>query len=381
MLKKIYMDFAATTPSDPEVVNAMLPYFDSIFANASSEHSTGREAMAAIEQARETIASFLGVSHDEIVFTSGGTESNNHALKGFARLFKGKDDHIITSTVEHPAVSKPCRTLEKEGFVVTYLPVDGHGMVDPDDVRRSINAGTRLISIMHANNEFGTIQPIEDIAKIACEYEVAMHTDAVQSFAHLPFTIGTLGVDMLSASAHKFYGPKGVGFLYIKKGTRLLSFMEGGSQEMGRRASTYNVPGIVGMGKAVELASVRMDPEIKTLTNLRDRLIRGVGERVSGSVLNGHPVKRLPNNVNVTIKKIPENILLKAMDDAGIYCSAGAACKAAVRESTGSRDKGEGSAEQKNGVLRFSLGRTTTREEIDCTIDILVRTVKRLREA
>jgi cysteine desulfurase len=366
-LKKIYLDFAATTPTDPAVVKAMLPYFDAIFANASSEHSAGREARAAMEQSRETIASLLGVMHDEIVFTSGGTESNNYALKGFARSIKGKDAHIITSSVEHPAVSKPCRTLEKEGFTVTYLPVDRYGMVDPDDVRRSINAGTKLISIMHANNEIGTIQPIEDIAKIAREHGVAMHTDAVQSFAHLPFTIDTLGVDMLSASAHKFYGPKGAGFLYIKKGTRLVSFMEGGNQEMGRRASTSNVPGIVGMGKAVELARDGMDSEIKTLIELRDRLIRGICEKVSGSFLNGHPVKRLPNNVNVTIKKIPENILLKALDDAGIYCSAGAACKTSVRD-------------EKNGVLRFSLGRPTTEEEIDDTIDILAGTVRDLRE-
>ena len=368
-LKKIYLDFAATTPADPEVIRAMLPYFETIFANPSSEHSSGRMAKAAIEKSRETIATLLGALPEEIVFTSGGTESSNYALKGFARSTQGRRGHIITSTIEHPAVSKPCRTLEKEGFSVTYLAADGSGLVDPDDVRRSINASTVLISIMHANNEFGTIQPIEDISKIAHEHGVALHTDAVQSFAHLPFTAGTLGIDMLSASAHKFYGPKGVGFLYIKKGTRLDPFMEGGNQELGRRASTCNVPGIIGMGKAAELAVERIGDEANELTVLRDRLIRGIAENVSGSFLNGHPSKRLPNNVNVTIKSIPGHELLRSLDEAGIYCSAGAACKSSAAESSGSH---------KDGTLRFSLGRPTTAEEVDFAVKILAAIVQGL---
>ncbi len=378
-MKNIYLDFAASTPADPGVIRAMLPYFDSIFANTSSKHTAGREARAAIEKARETIASFLGAMPEEIVFTSGGTESNNYAIKGFVRAIPGGRGHIITSSIEHPAVSKPCRTLEKEGFSVTYLPVDRYGMVDPDDLKRSINTSTRLISIMHANNEFGTIQPIEAIAKIACEHGVAMHTDAVQTFAHLPFTIGTMGVDMLSVSAHKFYGPKGVGFLYIKKGTPLVSLIEGGNQEMGRRASTSNVPGIVGMGKAVEQAVERMGTEIHDLIALRDRLISGIAGSVSGSSLNGHPLKRLPNNVNVTIKGIPGDEILSEMDAAGICCSAGAACKSSVNEAAGSHQGRDGGPSEKDAALRFSLGRPTTAEEIDYTVNILARTVDSLR--
>jgi cysteine desulfurase len=375
-MKNLYLDYAATTPTDHDVIKAMLPCFDSVFANPSSEHAPGREARAAVGKARETISSVLGALPEEIVFTSGGTESNNFALKGIARSIRGKSTHIITSSVEHPSVSKPCRSLEKDGYAVTYLPVDGHGLVDPDDVRKSINSNTCLISIIHANNESGSLQPIKDIAGIAHEHGIVMHTDAVQSFGHLPFSVEDLGVDMLSASAHKFYGPKGVGFLYVLNGLKLNSFMEGGGQEMGRRSSTCNVPGIVGMARAAELAAERMTSENAEIRRLADRLIRGIREKISDVVFNGHPEQRLHNIVSVTIGHVSLKNLLRDLDAEGIYCSAGAACSASSWTGSGAEEQGAGT---KPGALRISLGRHTTEEDINCTIDILAKTVKSLR--
>jgi cysteine desulfurase len=372
-MKQIYLDYAATTPTDPEVVKAMLPYFHAIYANASSEHSAGIGAKEAVEAARSTIASFLGSLPEEIIFTSGGTESNNQAVRGLAGFLKTKGKHIITTQIEHPSVAMPCRLLEKEGFSITYLPVDRFGLVDPDAVKRSITNQTILISIMHANNEIGTIEPIEDIARVAQDHGICLHTDAVQTVGHLPIKTDLLGVGMLSASAHKFYGPKGAGFLYAKKGTKLVPFMQGGSQENGRRASTYNVPGIVGMAKAIELAGARMGEEGKRLIALRDKLIKGILDNVSDAVLNGHPEKRLPNNVSVLIENMPQGALLKALDAEGIYCTAGAACKASIRASA-ARDG------EKNGeALRLSLGKFTTAEDIDYTIDVLMKKVNMLR--
>jgi|WetSurMetagenome_2_1015567.scaffolds.fasta_scaffold00050_24 cysteine desulfurase len=375
-MKKIYLDYAATAPADPAAVKAMLPYFDSVFANPSSAHSAGREAREAVAKARETIASILGALPEEIVFTSGGTESNNYALKGIARSIKGNRTHIITSSVEHPSVSKPCRSLEKDGYAITYLPVDRHGLVDPDEVRRAINSHTCLISIMHANNESGSVQPIADIAGIAHEHGIIMHTDAVQSFAHMPVSVDELSVDMLSASAHKFYGPKGVGFLYVLNGLKLTSFMEGGGQEMGRRSSTCNVPGIVGMARAAELASERMESENAEIRRLANRLIKGIRENIDDAVFNGHPEKRLHNIVSVTVGDVPLKNLLRDLDAEGIYCSAGAACSASSWTETGAREEG---ADSKSGALRLSLGRYTTEGDIDYTIDVLAKTVKALR--
>lgn len=372
-MKQIYLDYAATTPTDPEVIRAMLPYFDAIYANASSEHSAGLKAREAVEAARVTIASFLGSLPDEIIFTSGGTESNNHAVRGLAAFLKTKGRHIITSQIEHPSVAMPCRLLEKDGFSITYLPADRFGLVDPDAVRRSITNQTILISIMHANNEIGTIEPIEDIAKVAQEHGICLHTDAVQTAGHLPIVADSLGATMISASAHKFYGPKGVGFLYAKKETKLVPFMQGGSQENGRRASTYNVPGIVGMSKAIELAGARMAEEGKRLISLRDKLIKGILDNVVDSSLNGHPEKRLPNNVSVLIKDIPQEMLLKALDAEGIYCTAGAACKASIKASMAQDGDKSGEA------LRLSLGKFTIAGDIDQTIEVLARLVKKIR--
>jgi cysteine desulfurase len=371
-MKQIYLDYAATTPTDPEVIRAMLPYLDTIYANASSEHSAGLKAREAVEAARSTIASFLGSLPDEIIFTSGGTESNNHAVRGLAAFLKTKGTHIITSQIEHPSVAMPCRLLEKDGFSITNLPVDRFGLVDPDTLKRSITNQTILISIMHASNEIGTIEPIEDIARIAQEHGICLHTDAVQTVGHLSINTGSLGATMLSASAHKFYGPKGAGFLYAKKGTKLVPFMQGGSQENGRRASTYNVPGIVGMAKAIELAGARMAEEDTRLIALRDRLIKGILDNVSESALNGDPERRLANNVSVLIKNIPQGMLLKALDAEGIYCTAGAACKASIKVAA---QDGEKSGE----VLRLSLGKFTTDEDIDYTIDVLARLVRKVR--
>ncbi len=301
-MKQIYMDYAATTPTDQRVIAAMQPYFGEVFGNPSSLHAFGQEARSAVEAARARIASFLGATPAEIVFTSGGTESDNFAIKGVAYASRKKGDHVITSAIEHPAVLETCRFLEREGFRVTYLPVDGEGLVDPDAVAGAITDKTVLITIMHANNEIGTIQPIAEIGRLAREREITFHTDAVQTFGHLPFTAAELNVDLLSASAHKLYGPKGVGMLFIRQGTRVVPFMNGGEQEGGRRASTLNVPGIVGFGKAVELAGQELAEEPKRMTALRDRLIRGLFEKLSGIRLNGHATRRLPNNINFSVE-------------------------------------------------------------------------------
>ena len=290
-MNPIYLDYASTTPTDKRVVEAMLPYFGDIFGNPASIHAFGQEAKAAVEGARQRIAVFLGADPAEIVFTSGGTESDNFAIKGVATANRAKGNHIITSSVEHHAVLETCRFLEREGFAVTYLPVDRDGMVDPAAVAGAITPQTVLVSIMHANNEIGTIQPVAEIGRIAHERGILFHTDAVQTFGHLPFTVRELDCDLLSVSAHKLYGPKGVGLLYIRKGTRIVPHMNGGEQESGRRASTLNVPGIVGFGKAVELAGAELVEETERLTAMRDRLIRGLFERLDGIRLNGHPTQ------------------------------------------------------------------------------------------
>ncbi len=290
-MKAIYLDYAATTPVDPEVVEAMHPYFRETFGNPSSIHSFGQQARSAVEDAREKVASSLGAKPAEIVFTSGGTESDNFAIKGIAYANRRKGNHIITTAIEHHAVLEPCHFLEREGFEVTFLPVDSHGLVDPQDVAKAITGRTVLVSVMHANNEIGTLQPIAEIGKIVRERGVCFHTDAVQTFGHVPFTVGDLTVDLLSLSAHKLYGPKGIGALYIRQGVRLEPHMHGGEQEGKRRASTHNVPGIVGLAKAVELAEKLMPEETDRITALRDKLIRGLLDRIDRVRLNGHPEK------------------------------------------------------------------------------------------
>jgi cysteine desulfurase len=378
-MKRIYLDNAATTPTDPEVVKAMLPYFSDIFGNPSSLHAFGQEAKRAIEEARDRIASFISAVPEEIVFTSGGTESDNFALKGAAFACRNKGDHIITTAIEHHAVLSTGHYLEKQGFSVTYLPVDGFGIVDPDAVKKAITEKTILISVMHANNELGSIQPIAEIGRIAGEREIPFHTDAVQTFGHLPINVDELGVSLLSASAHKLYGPKGVGILYVRKGTKIESFMHGGEQERGRRASTHNVPGIVGLGKAVELAGESLAEEKERISQLRDRFIRGILEKIEYTRLNGHPVQRLPNNVNICVQYIEGEAMILRLDMSDIACSSGSACSSASMAPSHVLAAIGLPQEFAHGTLRFSLGKYTTGEDIDRVLEELPVIVEKLR--
>lgn len=378
-MKRIYLDYAATTPTRPEVVEAMLPYFTEVFGNPSSIHFCGQEAKKAIEEARVKVAGLIGARDEEIVFTGSGTEADNFALQGVAYANESRGNHIITSSIEHHAVIETCKFLEKRGFKVTYLPVDGYGMVDPGDIKKTITDKTILISVMHANNEVGTIEPIAEIGKIAREAGIYFHTDAVQTAGHIPVDVKKLGVNLLSISAHKLYGPKGVGALYIRKGTRLVSFMHGGEQERGRRASTENVPGIVGFGKAVELALQEMDEEEKRLTFVRDRLIKGILDKIEYTRLNGHPVKRLPNNVNVSIDFIEGESMCLNLDLEGICTSTGSACSSSSLEPSHILLAMGISHEQARGSLRFTLGRWTSEEDIIRVVEVLTEIVTKLR--
>ncbi|OHE18794.1 MAG: cysteine desulfurase NifS [Syntrophobacterales bacterium GWC2_56_13] len=378
-MNQIYMDYAATTPTDNRVVEAMLPCFGEVYGNPSSLHAFGQEAHGAMEEARAKIAAFLGAEPEEVVFTSGGTESDNFAVKGVVYANRKKGDHIITSAIEHHAVLETCRFLEAEGFKVTYVPVDGDGLVDPASVAGAITDKTILISVMHANNEIGTIQPIAEIGRLARERGVYFHTDAVQTFGQLPFTVDELNVDLMSASAHKLYGPKGVGLLYIRKGTRIMPFMHGGEQENGRRASTQNVPGIVGFGKAVELAKASLSEEATRLAAMRDRFIRGVFERLDGIRLNGHPARRLPNNINLSVESVEGEGMILSLDMLGIACSTGSACSSSSLDPSHVLLAIGLPHEFSHGSLRFSLGRYTRESDIDAVLETLPQVVGRLR--
>jgi len=378
-MKRIYMDYAATTPTHPEVIKAMLPYFTESFGNPSSIHSYGQEAKDAIERARGKVAALIGAKSEEIVFTGSGTEADNFAVKGVALSRQAKGNHIITSSIEHHAVLETCKFLEKQGFSVTYLPVDGYGLVDPTDVKKTITKRTILVSIMHANNECGTIEPIAEIGNIARGAEIYFHTDAVQTVGHIPLDVNKSKVDLLSISAHKLYGPKGVGALYIRKGTRISSFMHGGNQERGRRASTENVPGIVGFGKAVEIAQQEMPEEARKLTALRDRLIEGILEGIEYTQLNGHPVKRLPNNVNVSINYVEGESILLNLDLDGICASTGSACSSADLEPSHVLVAMGLPHLQAHSSLRFTLGKWTTEEEMNKVLDVLPGIISKLR--
>ncbi len=378
-MKKIYLDYAATTPTHPEVVKAMLPYFTEAFGNPSSIHSYGQEAKGAIEEARAEVATLIGAQNGEIIFTSGGTEADNSALKGVAFANEKKGDHIITSSIEHHAVIESCEFLERRGFKVTYIPVDEYGLVDPADIKKAITDKTILISVMHANNEVGTIQPIAEICKVAKEAGAYFHTDAVQTAGHIPVDVNELGVDLLSISAHKLCGPRGVGALYIRKGTRLVPFVHGGGQERGHRASTENVPAIVGFGKAVELTREEMGAEAERLTCLRDKLIEGLPERIDHTRLNGHPVDRLPNNVNVSIDFVEGESMVLNLDLEGICASTGSACSSSSLEASHVLLAMGLSHEQAHGSLRFTLGKWSTEEELDQVLEVLPPIVARLR--
>jgi len=373
---RVYLDHAATTPVDEKVLEEMLPYFTKKYGNASSLHSFGREARDAIERSRERVAQLIGAESEEIIFTAGGTESDNIAIKGIA--FREGKGHIITSQIEHPAVMATCQHLEKKGFDVTYLPVDKYGMVSPEDVENAIRDDTILITIMHANNEIGTVEPIEEIAKIARENEIVFHTDAVQSVGKIPVNVKRIGMDMLSISAHKIYGPKGVGALYIKKGTKIEAIIHGGGHEKGLRPSTENVPGIVGLGKACELAEKRMEEDMKRMQRLRDKLIKGVLE-IEESYLNGHPEKRLPNNAHFRFAAVEGESLILSLDDKGIAGSTGSACSSKKLKPSHVLMAIGLNEVQAHGSLRLTLGRENTEEEIDYVIEVLPPILEKLR--
>jgi len=379
-MKRIYLDYAATTPCDPQVLKAMEPYFFEKFGNPSSIHTEGQEAKGEIEKAREELASFLGAKPEEIIFTSGGTESNNFAIEGVAYAQEKKGNHIIITAIEHHAITEPCKFLEKKGFKVTYVGVDKYGLVSPEDIKKAITDKTTLISVMHANNEIGTIQPIAEIGKIAREAGIYFHTDAVQTVGHISVNVDDLNADLLSLSGHKFYGPKGVGALYVRKGTRIERFLHGGDQEKGRRASTHNTPGIVGLGKAIELCLDKMQDEAKFQSVLRDRLIKEIREKISDVYLNGHPTQRLPNNVNFSIKYIEGESILLNLDMLGIAASTGSACTSTSLEPSHVLLAIGLPHEMAHGSLRLTLGRWTKEEDINYLLEHLPRVVEKLRQ-
>ena len=378
-MKKIYLDYSATAPCDPEVLKAMEPYFFERPGNPSSIHAFGQETKKAVEDSRETLASFLGAKPEEIVFTSGGTEADNHAIKGAAVALAKKGNHIITSVIEHHAVLEPCAFLEKNGFKITRVGVDKHGLVSAADIKKAITDKTILISVMHANNEIGTIEPVAEIGKIAREKGIYFHIDAVQTVGHIPVDVNELNADLLSLSAHKFYGPKGVGALYIRKGTRIEPLLHGGDQEKNRRASTHNTPGIVGLGKAIELCREKMKAEADFQARLRDKLIKEIPKNIPEVILNGHPEKRLPNNVNFSIKYIEGESIMLSLDMMGIAVSTGSACTSSSLEPSHVLLATGLSAEVAHGSIRITMGRWTKEEEIDTLIVSLSKVVEKLR--
>ncbi|MGA9110068.1 MAG: cysteine desulfurase NifS [Smithella sp.] len=378
-MKKYYLDNAATTPTDPRVLQAMLPCFTEVYGNPSSLHAFGQTAKHLVEEARKTVASFIEASPEEIIFTSGGTEGNNTVVEGIAHARREKGNHVITSKIEHHSILEPCHFLEKGGFEVTLIPVNEYGLVDPDDVRKAITEKTILISIMHANNEIGTIQPLTEIGKIARENGIYFHTDSVQTFGHFPISVNALQIDLLSASAHKLYGPKGIGILYVRKGTRIEPILRGGDQEKRRRASTLNVPGIVGLGKAVELAKEEVVNEIEKLTVLRNMLIDGILTKIEHSRLNGHPTQRLPNNVNISFSYVDGESMLLKLDMEGIACSTGSACTSSTLEPSHVLSAIGLPLELAHGSLRFSLGRQTTEDNIRYVLEVLPGIISKLR--
>ena len=379
MGKMIYLDNAATTKTAPEVVEAMLPYFTEYYGNASTVYQFGEKSREAVTTARETIAKAIGAKTEEIYFTAGGSEADNWALKATAEAYESKGKHIITSKIEHHAILHTCEYLEKRGYEITYLDVDENGLISLDELEKAIRPDTILVSIMFANNEIGTIEPVAEIGKIAHAHGVLFHTDAVQAFTQVPINVDEMNIDMLSASGHKLKGPKGIGFLYIRKGVKIRSFVHGGAQERKRRAGTENVPGIVGFGKAVELAMASLDERMKRETELRDHLIARVEKEIPYSRLNGDRKKRLPNNVNFCFRFIDGESMLIKLDMAGICASSGSAC------TSGSLDPSHVLLaiglphEIAHGSLRLTLGADTTLEDVDRTVDELKKIIEYLR--
>ncbi len=378
--RTVYLDHAATTYVKPEVFEAMKPYFSEHFGNASSIYSLGRDSKKAVEESREKVAKAIGAEPKEVYFTGSGSEADNWALKGIAAAYKKKGNHIITSAIEHPAIMSSCKYLEGEGFEVTYVPVDSDGLVSPEQIRNAIKENTILISIMFANNEIGTIQPIKEIGAIAKEKGVLFHTDAVQAVGNINIDVKDLNVDLLSLSSHKFYGPKGIGALYIKKGVKIASFIHGGQQERGKRASTENVPGIIGLGRAIELATENLDEYNKKLIELREKTIEGLFAKVPYIRLNGHRHNRLPGNVNISFEFIEGESLLLMLDMKGVYGSSGSAC------SSGSLDPSHVLLaiglphEIAHGSLRLSFGDENTQEDVDYILEVIPQIVSKLRD-
>ena len=380
-MKRIYMDHSATTPLASEVLQAMLPYFSDKFGNASSLHSFGLEAKEALEESRGKVAALLGADPEEIIFTGGGTESDNLALKGIAYRSreKGQGNHIITTAIEHPAILETCRKLENQGFSITYLPVTREGLVDLEVLESAIRKETILISVMHANNEIGTIQPLEDIGKIAKEKEIHFHTDAVQTAGKIPIDVQKMELDLLSISAHKLYGPKGIGALYVRKGTRLDSIIQGGGHERNLRSGTENIPGIIGLAKAAELAQQDMMIESERLLRLRDRLAGLVLDQVKDSWINGTMAERLPSNLNFGFRYVEGESLLMFLDSKGIAVSTGSACSSHKLEPSHVLMALGLPAEECHGSLRITMGRSNTEEDIDYIGSAIVEAVQRFR--
>ncbi|CUH97415.1 Cysteine desulfurase [Propionispora sp. 2/2-37] len=378
-MRRIYFDHSATTPVDAEVAKVVMEYMTEKFGNPSSIHAFGREVRKAVEESRERVAALIGASSKEIFFTSGGTEADNWALKGIASANRKKGNHIITSSIEHHAILHTCEYLEKQGFSITYLPVDENARVNVEDVKKAITDQTILISIMFANNEVGTIQPIKEIGEIAREQGIYFHTDAVQAVGHYPIDVGEYNIDLLSMAGHKFYGPKGVGALYIRRGVKIAPGQQGGAQERTMRAGTENVPGIVGLGKAAEIAKNNMEKEITHVSDLKDKLMRGIVEKVPDVKLNGHPELRMPGNVNFSFLYVEGESLLLNLDLKGIAASSGSAC------TSGSLDPSHVllamglTHEAAHGSLRLSLGRYNTEEDIAYCLEVLPEIVERLR--
>lgn len=388
-MPRVYLDHNATTPVEPAVLDAMLPYFSAEFGNAASIHTPGQRARAAVETAREQVAVLIGARPQEIVFTSGGTESDNHAIFGIVRNAAGVTKHIITTQIEHEAVLNACQALEKEGgtvagdrkaIEVTYLSVDSNGMVDSEAVRDAIRPQTALITVMHANNELGSVQPLEEIGRIAAQNDIFFHTDAVQSAGKIPVDVNALGVDLLAISGHKFYAPKGIGALYIRGGTRLRQLLYGGHHQRGFRPGTENVPGIVGLGKAAELARLSLCEDTARISRLRDELERGLLTRIPQARGNAAHGERTPNTTNILFPGIEGEALIIALDLKGLACSTGAACSSGAVEPSHVLTAIGLAPDEARASIRFSLGRHTSGEEISAALDIVPSAVAQLRE-
>lgn len=378
-MKRIYLDNAATTPVASEVIEVMLPCFDETYGNATSLHSYGLQAKDIVEASRKKIADFINARPDEIVFTGSGTESNNTVLKGIARSFGNKGSHIITTAIEHHAIHEPLHFLAEQGASITYLTNDETGLVSPDDLKKAITDRTILVSVMHANNEVGTIEPITELGAICRERGVYFHTDAVQTLGHIPIDVKEMNIDLLSASAHKLYGPKGIGLLYVRRGIEVTPLLHGGDQERNRRASTHNTPAIAGFGRAVELAASEMNNEAVRQARLRDRLWSALLETIPESRLNGHPTLRLPNNVNLSFAYVEGETIQLHLDMEGIAAATRSACTSSSTEPSHVLTACGLTAELSHGSVRFSLGRMTTEEDIDHVIKALPPVIARLR--